>query len=247
MAHSIRSLTAVALALSLGACAAKPDFGRTGRHELSFVEDAARYLDRQTQDRAELPELPMSNGEQEMRLLLSLFEEDPLATRNVISGTGRETDVPDYYAALRVRHADSGSSLLNEFGNRLLKDRALLEQFARTSVDVTAGDAQRLGVVRDAMAEDRAAFTDAVDVLLLVEDNGRVMDRMVDLVDVRIAAYRLSLQRAALDMPDGQKIGAIEEALEHLERSAAGVRGDAIQHRAVQGELFGRQVAEQAI
>jgi len=238
-------------AASLMACAGQGDLGRTKPSEFSFVSGLGDQL-------AVLinPDptngLPMTDEEQQLRTLAGNIDAhaDTSSTSLLERLSILQTeDVGDkaYYRFLLSAHSESGVGMLHTFGNDAMRDVTMADQFASLSIAVTGADAQRLSLVRDAMAANSAVFSDAVDVVLRVEDNGNVIDQTIELLDQRLVEYRVALEQAAFDIPERDLIATIKEVLDMLEESIEGVREDAARHRAVRGELFGRRSAERPV
>lgn len=238
-------------ALALASCAGQGDFGRDKPNEFSFLKDVGDRLSATAAAGNAARALPMTAEETQIRTLISnvgrqaSLNEGSFLARLARDAARAQTGVaPDYYATLRDIHRDSGVSLLNAFGNDVLRDIAMVDQFARLSVGVTRADANRLGLVRIAMESDQAAFSDAVGVVLRVEENGKVIDQMADLMAGRLDQYAHALELAAFEVPEDGLVATIAEALKVLTKSVKGVREDAAEHRAVRGELFARRSSD---
>ncbi len=236
------------LTLSLAACAGQADLGRTKPNEFSFLSDLSKHVVSLTETGSPAASLPMTAEEEQLRTIAQTIEDQasdrtPGLVERIFSETHTAEDEKAYYRALRRAHAESGSSLLHAFGNDVLRDVAMIDQFANLSIAVTAADALRLALVREAMEADSAAFSDAVDVVLRVEENGKVIDDMADRMSTRYLEYRVALEQSAFDIPERDLIATIDKALGMLEESVEGIKGDAARHRAVRGELFGRRSA----
>ncbi len=252
MKTEFSGLIVVVCALALAGCAGKGDFGRAKPNEFSIFEGIGNQIAAQSAGRHSTENLPMTAEEAQIRVLIgnvgrqASLDDEGLFERLVrqaeqAQGSGEE---PDYYPTLRRIHRESGVSLLNAFGNDVLRDIAMVDQFARLSVGVTRADAERLGLVRIAMESDRAAFSDAVDVVLRVEENGKVIDQMVALMAGRLDQYAQALELAAFEVPEQGLVDTIAEALKVLTVSVKGIREDAARHRAVRGELFARRSSD---
>lgn len=236
------------LTLSLGACAGQADLGRTKPNEFSFLSDLADRVVSLSKPENAAADLPLTAEEAQLRTIADTIEDQAIARRpdlvdRILHGAEEAEDDKVYYHALRRTHAASGTSLLHAFGNDVLRDVAMIDQFANLSIAVTAADALRLSLVREAMEANSAAFSDAVDVVLRVEENGTLIDDMADRMSARYVEYRVALEQSAFDIPERDLIATINEALVMLEKSIEGIKGDAARHRAVRGELFGRRSA----
>lgn len=248
MRSIVRILGTGLTAASLMACAGQGDLGRTKPSELSVVSGLAGQLTALINpDPAN--GLPMTAEEQQLRTLA-----DNIDAHIDRSGPGilerlailEPENVGDraYYLRLLKTNSESGIGLLNTFGNDAMRDVTMADQFASLSLAVTGADALRLSLVRDAMSANSAVFSDAVDVILRVEDNGNVIDQTIDLLDQRLIEYRVALEQAAFDIPERDLIDTIAEVLDMLDESIKDVKEDGARHRAVRGELFGRRSAE---
>eukprot|EP00439_Symbiodinium_sp_Y106_P088988 s1_g1524.t1 len=236
------------LTLSLTACAGQADLGRTKPNEFSFLSDLSKHVVSLAEQGNPSADLPMTAEEQQLRTIAQTIKDQtadraPGLVERIFAESQMANDEKVYYRTLRKAHAESGSSLLHAFGNDVLRDVAMIDQFANLSIAVTAADALRLALVREAMEADSAAFSDAVDVVLRVEENGKVIDDMADRMATRYIEYRVALEQSAFDIPERDLIATIDEALVMLEKSIEGIKGDAARHRAVRGELFGRRSA----
>lgn len=233
---------------SLLGCAGQGDLGRTKPNEFSFVGGLGDQL--AVLINPDLTNgLPLTDEEQQLRTLAGNIDGHvDTSSTNLLERFSilKTEDVGDkaYYRFLLQAHSESGVGLLNTFGNDAMRDVTMADQFASLSIAVTGADAQRLSLVRGAMAANSAVFSDAVDVVLRVEGNGNVIDQTVDLLDQRLVEYRVALEQAAFDIPERDLIATIEEVLNMLEGSIDGIREDAARHRAVRGELFGRRSSE---
>ncbi len=237
------------LTLSLAACAGQADLGRTKPNEFSFLSDLSKHVANLGEPGNPAADLPMTAEEEQLRTIAQTIKDQtadraPGLVERIFSEAPRALDQKAYYRALRKSHAESGTSLLHAFGNDVLRDVAMIDQFANLSIAVTAADALRLALVREAMEADSAAFSDAADVVLRVEDNGKVIDEMADRMSTRYLEYRVALEQSAFDIPERDLIATIDKALSMLEKSVEGIKGDAARHRAVRGELFGRRSAQ---
>ncbi|MEQ9520064.1 MAG: hypothetical protein RLN89_11570 [Parvibaculum sp.] len=251
MTMRISNLICVLCALTLAACAGKGDFGRSKTHEFSFLEDLGDKIIADANETDAIDTLPMTAEETQIRTLMSnVGRQASLDAGGFLERMVRKAEraqaeeETEYYQTLRHIHRDSGVSLLNAFGNDVLRDIALVDQFARLSVGVTRADAERLGLVRLAMENNRAAFSDAVGVVLRVEDNGKVIDQMADLMAGRLDQYAEALELAAFEVPEQGLVDTVAEALKLLTTSVKGVREDATRHRAIRGELFARRSSD---
>ena len=238
-----------ALALVLAGCAGQADLGRTKPNEFSFLSGLGDNVANLVEPAGPADDLPMTAEELQLRTIAQTIndqtaERQPDVLQRLLQPTDHTDDEKSYYHRLRRIHAASGTSLLHAFGNDVLRDVTMIDQFANLSIAVTAADALRLSLVRAAMEEDRAAFSDAVDVVLRVEDNGKVIDEMVRGMSERFVEYRVALEQSAFDIPERDLIATINEALVMLDKSIEGIKGDAARHRAVRGELFGRRSAD---
>ncbi len=237
------------LTLSLTACAGQADLGRTKPNEFSFLSSLGDQVTRLTEPASAAANLPLTAEEAQLRTIAETIKDqtadrEPDLVERIFQGAEKAEDQRAYYLTLRRQHAASGTSLLHAFGNDVLRDVAMIDQFANLSIAVTAADALRLALVREAMEADSAAFSDAVDVVLRVEENGKVIDDMADRMANRYVEYRVALEQSAFDIPERDLIATIDKALVMLEKSIEGIKGDAARHRAVRGELFGRRSAE---
>lgn len=236
-------------AAGLAACAGQGDFGRDKPNEFSLLEDLSDRVASFTRPADPAAGLPMTQEEQQLRNLAATvreatkFRQADLLER-IFAVEPEDPGDKAYYLHLRKVHADSGVGLLNGFGNDVLRDIAMIDQFARLSVAVVESDGLRLDLVRLAMEQDKAAFSDAVDVILRVEDNGKTIDRMADLMTARLRGYRVALEQAAFDIPEQDLLATIAEAIDIMAVSVAGIESDAVRHRAVRGELFGRRSSD---
>ncbi|WOF73343.1 hypothetical protein QMT40_000973 [Parvibaculaceae bacterium PLY_AMNH_Bact1] len=236
------------LTLSLVACAGQADLGRTKTNELSFFTDLGDRVVQLAERANASANLPLTAEEAQLRTIARTIDTQAAQRRpdllsRLIQGPEAADGEKSYYLALRQAHANSGASLLHAFGNDVLRDVAMIDQFANLSIAVTSADSLRLALVREAMEADSAVFSDAVDVVLRVEENGKVIDDMADEMSVRYAKYRIALEQSAFDIPERDLIATVDQALVMLEKSIEGIKGDAARHRAVRGELFGRRSA----
>lgn len=235
-------------AVSLSACAGQADFGRTKPNEFSILSDLGNQVASLGGSSEAVVGLPMTAEEEQLRILAGNINFQTAADLTILERlalvTPEETGERSYYLRLRKTHGESGVSLLNAFGNDVMRDVTMVDQVSGLSIAVTGADAMRLSLVSDAMAANSAAFSDAVDVILRVEDNGKVIDQTVDLMSNRLVGYRVALEQAAFDIPERDLIATIDEALNFLEASVADIKVDAARHRAVRGELFARRSAD---
>lgn len=236
------------LTLALSGCAGQADLGRTKPNEFSFLSSLGDRVAELAGPKSPAADLPLTAEEAQLRTIADTIDDQvtkhgPDLFDRILQTAETEDDGKAYYRALRRSHAASGTSLLHAFGNDVLRDIAMIDQFANLSIAVTAADALRLALVREAMEADSAAFSDAVDVVLRVEENGNVIDDMADRMSARYVEYRIALEQSAFDIPERDLIATIDEALVMLEKSIEGIKGDAARHRAVRGELFGRRSA----
>lgn len=249
MAHRANILGTGLLTLSLTACAGQADLGRTKPNEFSFLSAIGDNVSNLIEPAGPADDLPMTAEEQQLRTIAQTIDDqatvsEPDVFERLLQPDAEPDNEKSYYRRLRQIHASSGASLLHAFGNDVLRDVAMIDQFANLSIAVTSADALRLALVREAMETDSAAFSDAVDVVLRVEDNGKVIDDMAEMMRDRFVKYRVALEQSAFDIPERDLIATIDEALGMLEKSVAGIIGDAARHRAVRGELFGRRSAD---
>jgi hypothetical protein len=235
-------------ALALAACAGGADFGRTKPTEFSFLSDLGTQVASIVTTSESENNLPMTEEEKQLRVLAHNIDVQTAQDNSLFDrlsfGAKVEPSDKSYYLQLRRKHDVSGVGLLNAFGNDVMRDVTMVEQMSGLSIFVTGADAMRLSLVSDAMAADSAAFSDAIDVILRVEDNGKVIDQTVDLMTQRLREYRVALEQAAFDIPERDVISVIGEALDMLEASVADIQDDAARHRAVRGELFARRSAD---
>jgi len=221
-------------AVSLMACAGQGDLGRAKPGELSFVKELGSQLTAMVKPDPENG-LPMTAEEYQLRTLAGNINrslDGPASNFFESLSVLKPGDAGDkaYYQRLLRLHSQSGVSLLNAFGNDVMRDVTMVDQFAGLSIAVTGADALRLSLVREAMSANSAAFSDAVDVVLRVEDNGNVMDQTVDLLDQRLVEYRVALEQAAFDIPERNLIATIAEVLNLLNESVKGIKEDAARH-----------------
>jgi len=252
MGHRANILGTGLLTLSLTACAGQADLGRTKPNEFSFLSDLSDKVANLVEPAGPADDLPMTAEELQLRTIAQTInsqtvEREPDVLQRLLQPADMEAGEKAYYQRLRRVHVASGTSLLHAFGNDVLRDVAMIDQFANLSIAVTAADALRLSLVRAAMESDSAAFSDAVDVVLRVEDNGKVLDDMASMMSERFSEYRVALEQSALDIPERDLIATIGEAIGMLEKSIRGIKGDAARHRAVRGELFGRRSADRPV
>lgn len=236
------------LTLCLVACAGQADLGRTQPNEFSFLSSLGDRVAGLSEPASAAADLPLTAEEAQLRTIADTINDqaadrEPDLVDRLLHGAEEAEDEKAYYHTLRRVHAASGTSMLHAFGNDVLRDVTMIDQFANLSIAVTAADALRLALVREAMEANRAAFSDAVDVVLRVEENGKVIDDMADRMSRRYVEYRVALEQSAFDIPERDLIATIDEALVLLEKSIEGIKGDAARHRAVRGELFGRRSA----
>jgi len=235
-------------AVSLTACAGQADFGRNKPNEFSILSNLGNQVASLGGPSEAAVGLPMTAEEEQLRVLAENINFKTAADLTILERlaftTSEVTSEKSYYLQLRKSHGESGVSLLNAFGNDVMRDVTMVDQVSGLSIAVTGADAMRLSLVSDAMAADSAAFSDAVDVILRVEDNGKVIDQTVDLMSERLVGYRVALDQAAFDIPERDLIATIGEALHLLEASVADIKLDAARHRAVRGELFARRSAD---
>jgi len=248
MALSGKIVGAGVVAMSLTACAGSGDFGRAKPNEFSFLKDVGGEISTLVAPGGVSTDLPMTAEEIQLRVLADNIKVQTAPERSIFDQLSLSEPVPhdekSYYLLLRQKYAESGVALLNAFGNDVMRDVTMVDQISGLSISVTGADALRLSLVSDAMAANRAAFSDAVDVILRVENNGEVIDHTVDLMAERLKAYRTALEQAAFDIPERDLIAVIDEAIDMLDISVSNIREDAARHRAVRGELFARRSSD---
>ena len=227
--------------LLLSACARPADFGRT--REGTFDRLKAAVMD------GEGPgtRLALTGAELDLRgMAQNLAGERPAREDDHLWGLSywiadrREAATPRslrYYERLRALHSASPSSLLNALVDDIEADTARMDRLAAVAAQVIDADGERANAL---LGHDGAGTTSggaeiAAQARDRLDENGRIIDRMADILASRLVGYRAALAEARIDAPLPDGLARAASAIDGMQKSMATVDDIAVRHETLAG------------
>lgn len=241
-------------AIALSGCVQQADLGRatTG----GFGDTLMSLVDRLPFDAFDTKKesrLSLSNDEIEQRAMAEQLirpkrtsnEEELLVAFNLLFSNAVDEPQPkhmlgeekEYYESMRQLHTDSPTGLLVALHTHIREDMLLMDNFMPINMRVTGADLYRLevmGHLARSKALDRSdKISEAVELMLRIDENAIVMDRTFQEMIFRVSAYQHALLMTTVTVAQPAKLLSIEQTLKDLANRVTQLAGQRNRHSAM--------------